>query len=223
MKTKLQCFIIKQIADYREPERQGTAKGEPIGLSSSKYKSTLLFLTNLKGKEIADTVDVSYGLLRVWRTEEQYLAVIDRHIRTFAGNVVKHIIDIMESTKEKGPDGKDCFFVIGTEIHDQLAREFADITLYSDGLMNEIFKQGRSQTFDDLTVFHTFLSYWGFIFALRKGHSVPLTGKAVSDSPIVVKRQKGLIEFDFIEALQRPWTPDKEKAAQVKVAFLKLM
>jgi len=223
MKTKLQSFIKEHTAHYVEPERQGTAKGEPIGLSSSKYKSTLLFLTNLKSKEIAEAVSVSYGLLRVWRTEAPYLTAIDRHVRTFAGRVVKHILDIMNSTKDTGPDGKDCFFVVGTEINDQLVKDYADIYFYSDGLMNEIYKQARAQTFDDLTVFHIFLSYWGFIFALRKGYSLPLTGKVVRNSPVVVKSQKGLKEFDFIAALQRPWTPDKKKVAQRKVSFLKTL
>jgi hypothetical protein len=222
MKTKLLSFISNQIASYIEPERQGTARGEPIGLSSIKYRSTLLFLTNLKGKEIAEAVSVSYGLLRVWRTEDPYLTAIERHIRTFAGMVVKHIIEIMETTKTKGPDGKIVYFVVGTKINDQLAQDFADVALYSDHLMNDIYKQAKAQMFDDLSVFHTFLSYWGFLFALRKGYSLPLTAQAVFDSP-VAEHQNGLIRFDFIEALQRPWTPDKEKAEQVKISFLKAL
>jgi hypothetical protein len=129
----------------------------------------------------------------------------------------------MEQTKEKGPDGKDCFFFIGTKIYDQLAKDFADIYLYSDGLMNEIYKQARTKMFDDLITYHTFLSYLGYLFALRKGYSLSLTGNAASDSPVVVKRQKGWIGIDFIEAIQRPWTPDKEKAERVKVSFLKAL
>ena len=223
MKTKLQFFITEQTERYVEPERQGTAKGDPIGFSSVKYKSTLLYMTNLKGKEIAEAVGVSYGLLRVWRTEGPFLTTIERHIRTFAGMVVKHILDIIETTKDTGPGGEVCFFVMGTEINDRVAQDFADIFLYSDYLMNEIYKQARAQMFDDLTVFHTFLSYWGFIFALRKGYSLPLTGQAVHDSPVVVERQSGLIKFDFIEALQRPWTPNKEKAEKTKISFLKTL
>ncbi len=223
MKTKLQSFITEQTSRYKEPERQGTAKGEPIGLSSNKFKSTLLFLTNLKVKEIAEVVDVSYGLLRVWRTESPYLKAIDQHARAFAGIVVKHIRTVMESSKCTGPNGEVCFFAIGTEINDQLVKNYADICLYSDGLMNEIYNQARAQMFDDLTLYRTFLSHWGFLFALRKGYSLPLTGKAVLDSPVIVKRQEGLIEIDFIEALQRPWTPDKKKMAQSKISFLKAL
>ena len=147
--------------------------------------------------------------------------VINKHVRNFAGKVVKHILEIMEQTKKKGPDGKDCFFFIGTKIYDQLAKDFADIYLYSDGLMNEIYKQAQAYMFGDSSISHTFLSYLGFIFALRKGYDLPLTGKAVSVSPIAVKQETGAIEFDFIEALQRPWTPVKEKVEQVKISFLK--
>ena len=209
MKTKLQSFIKEQTGHYVEPVRQNTPKGEPIGLSSTKYKSTLLFLTNLKGKEIAEAVDVSYGLVRVWRTEDQYLSAIDNNMRTFAGIVIKHILDIMKSIRGKGPDGKVCFFVIGNNINDQIAKDFADIYLYSDDLMTEIYKQAQTYMFGDFSVSHTFLSYLGFIFALRKGYCVPLTGKAISNSPIIVKQKSGGIEFNFIEALQRPWTSDK--------------
>jgi len=41
--------------------------------------------------------------------------------------VVKHIIEIMETTKTKGPDGKIVYFVVGTKINDQLAQDFADV------------------------------------------------------------------------------------------------
>jgi hypothetical protein len=221
MKTKLLSFITEQTSHYKEPVRQGTAKGEPIGLSSVKYKSSLLFLTNLKGQEIADAVDVSYGLSRVWRTEDQYLSAIEKNTRIFARSVIEYILDIMKPTKDTGPGGKACFFVIGSKINDQIAKDFADIHLYSNDLMTEIYKQAQPYMFGDFSVSHTFLSYLGFIFALRKGYDLPLIGKAVSDSSVVVKRQNGLIEFDFIEALQRPWEPDKQKAEQAKVSFLK--
>ena len=136
--------------------------------------------------------------LRVWRTESLYLNAIEKQVRTFAGMVVKHIVSIMEETKTTGPSGKACFFFTGTEINDRLAKDFADVSLYSDQLMNEIYKQGRVQTFDDLTLHHTFLSYLGFIFAIRKGYSVPLTGQVVLDSPVMVERQDGLIVFDSL-------------------------
>lgn len=223
MKTKLQDFITEQTAHYKEPERQGTAKGEPIGLSSIKYKSTLLFLTNLKGQEIADAGSVSHGLLRVWRTEDQYRSAIDKNTRIFARSVIEYILDIMKSTRETGPDGNVGFSVIGSKINDQIAKDFADIYLYSDGLMTEIYKQARAYILGDVSVSHTFLFYLGFIFALRKGYDLPLTGKAVSESPVVIKQKTGAIEFDFIEALQRPWTPDKKKAEKVKVSFLKAL
>jgi hypothetical protein len=223
--TKMLTFIKKEISQYIEPVRQGTAKGDPIGLSSVKYKSTLLFLTNLKGKEIAEAVRASYGIVRVWRTETPYLQAIDRHKENFARNVVRHIFNIVESTKKHGSRGERdyVYFVVGTKINDQLAEDFADIPLYSDDLMVEIYKQAKTAKFENWMFENTFMAYLGFIFALRKGYSLPLSGQVVLDSPVVKERQFGLTFFDFIEALQRPWTPDREKVEQVKISFLKAM
>jgi hypothetical protein len=220
MNTKMITFIKKEIASYVEPIRQGIAKGELIGLSSIKYKSALLFLTNLKGKEIAEAVSVSYGILRVWRTESSYLQVIDRHKETFARNVIKSLCEVVEGTKKEGP-GDEINYCYGKEINDQLAKDFADIPIYADDLMVEIYKQARTAQFENLNAERTFLSFLGFIFALRKGFSFPTTDKAIADSPIMKRDQPGVFFFNFIEALQKPWTPNKEKAENVKSSFLK--
>lgn len=223
MKTLLRKFIDTETSQYIEPLREGTAKGDPIGLSAIKYKSTLLFLTSLKGKEIAEALGVSYGLLRVWRTEEHYLMPIEWHERAFAGMVAKHIVEIAKETKATGAIGKDSSFVTGTEINDRLAEDFADIVIYSERLMAEIYKQLTSHRIYENTAYPTFLYSLRFIFALRKGYSFPLTGQAAPKPSGVIGNVVRLTIFEVHEALQRPWTPDKGKAEQAKVAFLKAM
>lgn len=213
MNTLLLNFIHTETSQYIEPVREGTAKGDPIGLSSIKYKSTLLFLTNLKGKEIAEAVGVSYGLLRVWRTEDLYLTAIERHTRTFAGIVVKHVVGSVKGRKAKGPSD--------TEIIKQFAQDFADIALYSDRLMNDIYKRGTMRSDYAETTFYRYLTFLGFIFALRKRNNLRQNPEVVQNSSVFKSHAVRVTYSDVLDAFQRPWTPDKEKAEQVKVSFLK--
>ena len=225
MTTFLQSFIKQEISRYVEPTRQGTARGEPVGLSSVKFKSTLFFLTSLPGKKIAEAANVSYGILRVWRTESSYRNMIEKHIEAFARNVVRHLSDVVESTKEHGSrsEGDYVYLVVGTKINDQLAEDFADIPIYSGDLMEEIYRQAKATMFENSMFESAFLSHLGLVFALRKGYTLPLTGQVVPDSPIVKERQLGSTFFAFVEALQKPWIPDKERVEEVKIQFLKEM
>ncbi len=66
-------FITQKLREYVEPERAGTPKGEPIGLSKRKFHAALLSLTSVGLHQVAKEVGVSYGVLRIWRTEEIFL------------------------------------------------------------------------------------------------------------------------------------------------------
>jgi len=72
IKTLLTEFIEEKESQYIEPTREGTVRGEVIGLSKVKYKTALLCLRNTRIKEIAETVGVSYGVARKWRTEDSF-------------------------------------------------------------------------------------------------------------------------------------------------------
>jgi hypothetical protein len=210
MKTLLLKFIDTQTFGYVEPVRKGTAKGDPIGFSAIKHKSTFLFLTNLKVKEIADAVGLSHALLRVWRTETLYLAAIEKHERTFARLVVKRILEAIAEAKTSGAHDKDPSLLRGNEIMDRLLTEdFADIVLYSDRLMDEIYQQLMTRGISHVTANNIFLPY----ICLRKALPKP----SVRMGRNVVR----LTLLDLFEALQRPWTPDREKVQQAKVFFLK--
>ena len=103
MEALLSEYICDQAAKYREPEREGTRKGDVIGLSSVKFKTALLHLTLLSGVEIAEILNVPYGSFRVWRTEEEYKAVIDTHIRDFAGIYVRGLLVLSVGTPHEHP------------------------------------------------------------------------------------------------------------------------
>jgi hypothetical protein len=75
----IDIFISTSMKQFTPAERRGTPKGEPIGFSKRKYHAALLSsLSNYTIREIAETCNVSYGLLRKWRTETAF-----RRVETF--------------------------------------------------------------------------------------------------------------------------------------------
>jgi hypothetical protein len=77
-------FLREKEKNYREPTRRGTPRGEAIGLSSKKYRATLLSLTSMDLISISKELGVSYGLLRKWRTEPGFKKHIEELIQEFA-------------------------------------------------------------------------------------------------------------------------------------------
>jgi len=95
--TFLQKFINEKLNSYVEPQRKGTPRGEPIGFSKQKYKATLLLMTNMKQKEIAELIGVSYGFLRRWRTEKKFLEMTKKHCNEYRERVMAYFNDIDNS------------------------------------------------------------------------------------------------------------------------------
>jgi hypothetical protein len=106
--TFLQSFIQEKTDNYIEPQREGTPRGEPIGLSLVKYKASLYILTNKKLKEIAKELEISYGLLRKWKTEKAFSSIVEKHREEFAGLFVDHArVDLARGEIGKIFDGED--------------------------------------------------------------------------------------------------------------------
>ncbi len=89
VKGPLPEFIGKKLSFHREPERRGTAKGDPIGFGSSKYLCALYALTNLTQKEISEQTGVSYGVLRKWHWEESFKRLIDELEEEFTMELIR--------------------------------------------------------------------------------------------------------------------------------------
>lgn len=83
MKTLLERFIESKVVGYREPTRVGVPRGEPVGFPVNKFHASLWCLTSLKGKEIADKVGISHGLLRKWRHEKEFKEKIKSNAEEF--------------------------------------------------------------------------------------------------------------------------------------------
>jgi hypothetical protein len=85
--------------EYEEPQRKGTARGEPIGFSLDKFASALYSLTNHKQKELAKSLGVSYGLLRKWHTEDAFIKIMMELHREFADIFFDYILNVRPQRK----------------------------------------------------------------------------------------------------------------------------
>lgn len=86
-------YLDKKVKQYVEPTREGTPRGEAIGLSATKYLATILALTNHPQKTIAAELKISHGLLRKWHTEDQFKEMVDKHCREFSELLIKYLHD----------------------------------------------------------------------------------------------------------------------------------
>ncbi len=131
--TLLERFISSKYGSYVEPERKGIPRGDPIGLSKMKYYASLLMITNVKKKDIATEVDVSYELLRKWNTEGPFKTETARHQDAFARLAYTRLRNIFlarfdyEYRRWKGEAGK-------LKKPDINLEDFGDIDMYSPRL-----------------------------------------------------------------------------------------
>src|SRR5215475_14209791 len=86
-------FMDSKLAEYVEPTKKGTPKGEAVGFSRTKYKATLYafresVLDNTEDiKAQAKELGISYGLLRKWRSEEKFKNLVSQHEKEFITRV----------------------------------------------------------------------------------------------------------------------------------------
>jgi len=129
-----------QIKTYQEPKRAGTPKGEKIGLSRSKYACALLqslygpfnlaelskisFSFKIKGIKINGA---SPGLIKLWRTEDQFREVANQASKDFADKILMDILFL----------GHDLFLRI---IHIQALILLSGFDIANNILINELKK-----------------------------------------------------------------------------------
>jgi len=95
----VKSFAEEQLKNYDEPERLGTPKGDPIGLSRKKYYTAIMMILYpncLNLKQIAKLSGVSNGVLRVWRTEEQFKKAVQEVSIIFGEQITNFIEKFMK-------------------------------------------------------------------------------------------------------------------------------
>jgi hypothetical protein len=94
-------FFRTEIENYSEPQRRGTSRGDPIGFSKVKYSASLFSLTDKDLKEVARSLSVSYGLLRKWRTEDQFKKMVNKHVEKFSVIFYRHILELVIEDRKR--------------------------------------------------------------------------------------------------------------------------
>jgi hypothetical protein len=133
-KTLLAKFIAKKINSYVEPRTRGPSRGNIIGLSKRKYSATLFCITNIDLMQVATELNVSYGLLRKWRTEEKFKWYIMRHSEDFVDLVTDFVRQKIEEKFDPQDKIEQSHFKVSKSIQDDIS----DFNLYGKYLWNEI-------------------------------------------------------------------------------------
>jgi hypothetical protein len=193
--SEIISFFKERLRSWVEPNRKGVPKGEPYGMSYVKALSALLFLTNFKPKDVADTVEASHGVVRVWRTERYFQDTIKRHRRIFAEKIIDYL---------KPQGGR--FINANRPDFSRLN----DISLYSQELMQDIYDLAKryATTIGSEEEFDEFIANIVHMFAIRKNHPLPLD---YSNRTAI---------FDLAEILAQPWEADKSTIQEAKERFI---
>ena len=96
-------FLRERLAGHAEPTRRGTPRGALIGFSRKKLAAALFAVTNTDVKATAKELGVSYGVLRKWRTEPRFKALVERLEDEFVERfcaVVDVEIDFMDTGRD---------------------------------------------------------------------------------------------------------------------------
>lgn len=129
-------YIARKELDYSEPLRAGTPRGEKIGFSIQKYLASLFVgLTNIPLKKLAEDLNrkygLSYGLLRKWRTEEDFKDAVQTQAEEFADFLIKRIRSWVLEEAE--------LYAENPEITAGIWRIFEDARILSADVLERIF------------------------------------------------------------------------------------
>ena len=97
----VKLFADTQTERHEEPTRAGTPRGSPIGLSKNKMKAACLmtgYPALLSFAEIAEECRTTEGVIKVWRTEDEFCRVIAREGLELAQLLVNSIEDYWRQT-----------------------------------------------------------------------------------------------------------------------------
>lgn len=143
MKGLIEEFIETSAANYKEPQRKGTPKGDPIGFPSAKYNASLLALKDIDLQTQAKKLGVSYGLLKKWRSEAEFKNRVNAHCENFTVLFFRHLLDIhAENEKKKAEYLSRPLEEIANHQPEKNLAEFsrvADFSHYSIPLQKEIY------------------------------------------------------------------------------------
>jgi len=90
--SQLWTFIREKLGSHREPIREGVPRGDLIGFSSKKYQVMLwTALLGVGPQELAREYNVTYDVLRQWRTELEFKRLVEKNQQEFTDRFVRQL------------------------------------------------------------------------------------------------------------------------------------
>jgi len=86
VKQVFEGWAKPRLASHQDPERLGTPRGEPVGLSKKKFwaaQAQVLYSKLFPLKDLAKESEVSPVQIRVWRTEGEFKKAMEEATRDF--------------------------------------------------------------------------------------------------------------------------------------------
>jgi len=138
MEQLLTYYLIHKFQNYKP--KAGKGKGIPF-FSWEKYCASVLSITSMAPKDVARHLKISYGVLRIWKTEAQFKELVAKHREEFILIFIKYA---HEKGKEAEQQAKSIFKKSLREIADTASLvivkydELNDADLYGDALVDGI-------------------------------------------------------------------------------------
>jgi hypothetical protein len=132
--TVLKRFLLGELGSYEEPHREGTRRGDRIGMSAGKFLAAILYgTTNLPLKDIAPIADVAYGSLRHWAGDEEFVQVADGELGVFSVTAMDYLKERIVAIRKAVSEGEDFYTVIAKE-----PPVFDDAKFYRENVCRQI-------------------------------------------------------------------------------------
>lgn len=146
----LREYVYFETFNYHEPSRKGTARGDKVGFPKNKHHASILVaITKWKLKDIAKMSEVSYGLLRKWKTESDFMEAVNLQRAKFVSSIVQRIRERFETGKEEyqkwldGLAGNSPWEIGKDEPLDPMERVMVDANQFNDAVMDLLFFKAK--------------------------------------------------------------------------------
>lgn len=102
-RTLLDDFMFDRLDKFVPAVRRGTPKGEVIGFSLKKYSTLFHLMRDWPLKEVAGAAGVSYGVLKRWRTEKEFIRGHRELQAQFAFYLYNYISLVFKKRQDQAP------------------------------------------------------------------------------------------------------------------------
>ncbi|MCH7500002.1 MAG: hypothetical protein IH886_08335 [Nitrospinae bacterium] len=219
-------WMAKKLNDHSKPQRKGTPEGEPISFGNKKYLAVLFSLIGNSVKHTAKLVDVSYGVLRKWRTEGEFINQMNMHRGEFSEFYIHHSIQFYADNCVPANLPLKASLEMGLQAVNKYKQGMASAHLYSNGLKDEISWQANSAFENKTKTAKAWWKMWGFpdptflqrasFFSLVVGYIDPKF-KARS-----IEAQKPMFKRVLVQIIKRHLENKKEKGGNREDALIAL-